>query len=78
MFFAGTGWLWADPVAAIILALLMLRAVYKTGLRSASELIDVSPPPHTLEKIRKTILSTKGVKGFHKLRASSKTRFFST
>ena len=69
LFFVGVGLFWADPLAAVVLSLLMLRVVYRVGLRSMNELIDVSPPKETLDAIRKTIRGEKYVKSFHKLRA---------
>ncbi|MFH0973867.1 MAG: cation diffusion facilitator family transporter [Candidatus Micrarchaeota archaeon] len=69
LFFVGFGLFWADPLAAVVLALLMLRVVYRVGWRSANELIDVSPPKETLEAIKSVIRGEKYVKSFHKLRA---------
>ncbi len=63
------GFFWADPLAAVLLSLLMLRVAYSIGRHSADELIDVSPPPAKLAEIQETVLHSPGVKGFHKLRA---------
>ncbi len=63
------GFFWADPLAAVVLSLLMLRVVYRVGRHSADELIDVSPPAEKIAEIQEAILRSRGVKGFHKLRA---------
>jgi len=60
---------WADPVAAIILGALMLRVSYSVGRKSADELLDAAPDPQVVSKIEKAIVSVKGVKSFHHLRA---------
>jgi ferrous-iron efflux pump FieF len=66
---AGAGFAWADPIAAVLLSLLMLRVAYRIGRHSANELIDVSPPRAKLADIQETILHSPNVRGFHKLRA---------
>ena len=63
------GFFWGDPLAAVVLSLLMLRVVYRVGRHSADELIDVSPPAAKIAEIQEAILRSRGVKGFHKLRA---------
>lgn len=66
---AGSGFPIADPIAALIVAGLMLRVVYKVGARAFEELTDASPPKGALEGYGKIVLSVKGVKSFHRLRA---------
>lgn len=69
LFFASFGFYLADPLLAIFVALLMFRASFKIGKESVSALSDGSPSKKILDKIEKTIVSFKGVKSFHKLRA---------
>ncbi|MFA6035809.1 MAG: cation diffusion facilitator family transporter [Candidatus Micrarchaeia archaeon] len=69
LFGMSTGFLLADPIAATLVALLMLRVVFNVGRKSVLELTDAGPSPATIAKIERLILSHKGVKSFHKLRA---------
>ncbi len=69
LFLAQAGLLWADPIAAILISLLMLRVVYSAGRKAAGELLDISPTQPVMKKIMQAILSVKGVKSFHHLRA---------
>ena len=66
---ASAGFVWADPVAAVLLSLLMLRVAYRVGRHSANELLDPSPEPAKIADIQEAILHSPGVNGFHKLRA---------
>lgn len=59
----------ADPIAALIVAVLMMRVVYGVGRGAFGELTDESPPIKQLERYARTIMAVKGVKSFHKMRA---------
>jgi cation diffusion facilitator family transporter len=60
---------WMDPVAAIAVALLIIRAAYQLTVKSARDLMDVSLPPEEEAAIRRYIASLgPAVRGFHKLR----------
>lgn len=60
---------WVDPVAAIAVALLIIRAAYRLTVKSARDLMDVSLPPEEEEAIRRYIAGLgPAVRGFHKLR----------
>lgn len=61
----------ADPIAALVVAVLMLRVVKKVGTDAFSELTDASPPKEKLEEYGGAILSIDGVKSFHRFRARS-------
>lgn len=61
----------ADPIAAILVALFMLRVVKEVGGGALSELTDASPPREKLEEYGKAVLGVKGVKCFHRMRARS-------
>jgi cation diffusion facilitator family transporter len=69
LFAAHFGFQSADPVAAVFVALLMMRAVFKVGKKSVLELTDAGPPKETLARIERIIMAHKGVRSFHKLRA---------
>lgn len=58
-----------DPLVAIGVALLIIKAAYKLTVESARGLMDVSLPPEEEEKIRKCISAfAPTVRGFHRLR----------
>ena len=58
-----------DPLVAIGVALLIMKAAYKLTVESARGLMDVSLPPEEEEKIRKCIAAfAPTVRGFHRLR----------
>lgn len=60
---------WVDPVMAIGVALLIVRAAYHLVLESARDLLDVSLPPEEENGIRKQIVAfAPTVRGFHRLR----------
>ena len=62
------GFLWLDPVIAIVVALIIFRAGYKMVVDSAKELTDSSLSEEDERKIGEIILSHKGLKGYHHLR----------
>ncbi len=67
--FPGTDLAWVDPVAAIGVALLILRAAYRLTIESARDLLDVSLPPAEEADIRKHItVFAPTVRGLHRLR----------
>ena len=59
----------ADPLAAIVVAMLMMRVVFRVGNKSVLELTDAGPEKQTLAQLEGLITSHKGVHSFHKLRA---------
>jgi len=60
---------WVDPVAAIGVALLIIKAAYKLTVESARDLMDVSLPKDEEAGIRKLIAAfAPAVRGFHRLR----------
>ena len=58
----------ADPIAAIITALLILRMAYRLYEKSISELMDSSAPKQKLDEIRHVISSVENVKGIDSLK----------
>lgn len=60
---------WVDPIAAIAVALLIVKAAYQLTVESARDLLDVSLPKEEEESIRNHIASfAPEVRGFHRLR----------
>ena len=60
---------WIDPVAAIGVAVLILKAAYKLTVESGRDLLDVSLPPDEEDWIRDYVSQLGGtVRGFHHLR----------
>ncbi|MFA6048817.1 MAG: cation diffusion facilitator family transporter [Candidatus Micrarchaeia archaeon] len=59
----------ADPIAAIIIALFMLRIVRSVGGKAMGELLDISPDKEIIKEIADAILAVREVKSFHHLRA---------
>jgi len=60
---------WLDPVAAILVALLIIKAAFRLTLESARDLLDVSLPEEEEESIKRCIESYRpDVRGYHRLR----------
>ena len=60
---------WIDPVAALLVAILILRAAYHLIVQSIRALIDVKLPPEEENCIRNIIISNQpAINGFHHLR----------
>jgi len=69
---------WVDPVAAIGVALLIIKAAYQLTVESARDLLDVSLPKDEEACIRKRIAAfAPTIRGFHRLctRKSGSHRF---
>ncbi|MHB9037498.1 MAG: cation diffusion facilitator family transporter [Armatimonadota bacterium] len=67
--FPGVHFHWIDPVAAILVALLIIKAAYELTVESARDLLDVSLPAEEEEWIRDYLSkSDLAVRGFHRLR----------
>jgi len=60
---------WIDPLVAVLVALLIIRAAYHLIVESARDLLDVSLPPDEEDTIRRHIKAfAPTVRGVHKLR----------
>ena len=57
-----------DPVAAMIVAVMIVVVSVKMALPAIKELLEVALPVDEENKIKKAIMSTPGVKAFHHLR----------
>ncbi|MCP4131977.1 MAG: cation transporter [bacterium] len=78
-FFTGTSIWWIDPVAAIIVALLIIKAAFELTIESAKDLFDARLPEHEEDIIREEVLSLyPSAYGYHhlKTRKSGADRFF--
>ncbi|HOS97265.1 MAG TPA: cation diffusion facilitator family transporter [Deltaproteobacteria bacterium] len=78
LFFPGVDLHWIDPLAAIAVALLIIRAAWELTVRSASDLLDTTLPALERSAIVELIASRHPeVHGFHKLktRKSGHVRF---
>ena len=66
--FPSKDFFWLDPVAAIGVALLIIKAAYDLTAQSAKDLLDVHLPRVEVEWIRQCILDHKSdIRGFHDL-----------
>lgn len=70
MFF---GWSWADPVASIIVALIIMRSGFYVTKDSIQVLMEGTPKNIKLEDIIKTIENVPGIKSIHDLHVWSIT-----
>ncbi len=69
---------WIDPVAAIAVALLIIRAAYEMVRKSARDILDASLPDEELSRLRTLIFGqAPSIIGFHDLRTrkAGSTRF---
>jgi cation diffusion facilitator family transporter len=67
---------WLDPVAALAVAAIILRAAYNLTVQSARDLMDVQLPPWEAAWIRKLILEHRPViRGFHQMRTRKAGHF---
>jgi cation diffusion facilitator family transporter len=74
--FPGRDFFWLDPVAAIGVALLIIKAAYDLTAQSAKDLLDVHLPSVEVEWIRQCILDQNSVvRGFHDLRTRKAGHF---
>lgn len=67
--FLGAGWRIMDPIASIIIAIMICVSAIKIATPSIKELLEVSLPEETVDKIREIIISVPGVLKMHNLRA---------
>jgi cation diffusion facilitator family transporter len=58
----------ADPIAAIVVSLLIIKVAYDIYAKSISELMDSSAPPEKIQAIRQVISLVQDVKGIDLLK----------
>lgn len=66
-----TGWPYLDPIAAIAVAVLIIRTGYELVMQSTRVLLDETLPEEELDEIRRCVREHRGdlIMGYHKLRA---------
>jgi len=66
-----TGWEMLDPIAAIAVAVLIIRTGYQLVVQSTKVLLDQTLPEEELEEIRRCVKDHRGdlIIGYHRLRA---------
>ncbi|NQS77022.1 MAG: cation transporter [Peptococcaceae bacterium] len=67
------GWGWADPLASVIIALLVLRSGYYVTKSGLHVLMQGTPPNVDMDHVIQTIQNTKGIDSFHNLHVWSIT-----
>lgn len=77
-FFPALNLNWVDPVAAIFVALLIIKAAYDLTIQAARDLFDVSLPRDEVEWLYTTLRGRTDLAGVHHVRTrkSGKDRFF--
>ncbi len=63
-----TGWLWVDPVLAMIIGVYILHSAWEIGSESFSHLMDKELPDEEKDKILELVLADPDVYGVHELR----------
>ncbi len=66
-----TGWPYFDPIAAIAVAVLIIKTGYDLVMQSTRVLLDETLPDDELDEIRRCVREHRGdiISGYHKLRA---------
>jgi cation diffusion facilitator family transporter len=60
---------WVDPAAAMVVAVLIIKAAYHLTIESARDLVDVGLPSNEVEEVRKHIIAfAPTIRGIHRLR----------
>lgn len=66
--FLGSEWTILDPIASVVISVFIVFSAYKIGKPAVMELLESALPAEMLDEIRNIIVSTSGVKAFHRLR----------
>jgi cation diffusion facilitator family transporter len=69
LIFAALGFKWADPIAAIVVSLVIGGTAFRSGLRTTGILMDKAPPRALLERITAVAAACPQVKEVRELRA---------
>ncbi|MGD9779828.1 cation diffusion facilitator family transporter, partial [Methanomethylovorans sp.] len=64
----GGKWAVLDPIAAVILSFFIFKVALEITYRNANELTEAALEKDVIEDIEHIIVSTEGVKDFHKLK----------
>lgn len=66
--FLGNGWAVLDPLAGVLVSLLIIKIAYDLTVPCVRELLENSLPENTEKDIMNAISSVEGVKAFHNLK----------
>lgn len=71
------GWIWLDPVVALVIVLILLKSAYEIASEALVMLMDQALPVEDASKIKEIVSLVEGVKGIHdlKTRKSGQTEF---
>lgn len=61
------GWTWADPVASILIGVLLIFSSWNVLKEAVGVLMEGAPPHLDVDRVRETLLATPGVEGVHDL-----------
>lgn len=77
LYLSTLGWIWADPVFAIGVAIYIFYSAFQIGHEAFQQLMDRELPDEILDQIQATAMSHPEVKGTHETRTrqSGQTRF---
>lgn len=67
--FLGQKWRILDPVAAILVSVLIIVMAWRLGMKSVKELLEVSLPKEITDGMLEIIAETPGVMAFHRFRS---------
>lgn len=67
-YFLGAGWTILDPIAALAVAVLIIKVSYDLTLPGLEELLDRSLSPETQNEIEKIVMNRKDVSNMHHLK----------
>lgn len=62
-----TGWYFADPLASVLIGLIMIPNIYKLIKGSVNILMESAPTDISPSKVEEALLSIRGVRGVHHL-----------
>jgi len=62
-----TGWLWIDPIVAILIAIIILKGTWTLFTDSLRLIVDAVPRSVSLSNVRNQLLKVSGVEGLHDL-----------
>jgi cation diffusion facilitator family transporter len=64
--FLGESWRVLDPIAAMVVSLLIISVAFEIGMPAIQELLEASLPEETVAKMYNVISATPGVCTFHR------------
>lgn len=68
IFFPNVNIYWLDPVAALIVAAMILKAAYKLTIKSGRDLFDTGLPDEEVAVVEDIIRADKNISGYHDLK----------